>query len=392
MHGFSTIVPFPWQRGHGWENAKRPWESETTPRPAHCGQTTGEVPGSAPGSVADGAHAVHLDGDPHLHALQRVLERDADTRLQVVAARRPTSFARRSPPPNMPPKRSLRFPRSNSSKRGPAGAAGACAGETSPARSPERVVRPSLLGIGEDVVGGLDLLELLLGPVVPGFLSGWYSRASLRYAFLMSSSDAPFGTPSTSYGLAMAASPRRSPGRGGRPCRRSVAALHDLEHRARLGVSRGCVSTASWTCGSNGPSVSISFSPSFSSAFRSDCSTSFTPSTRAASSWRSAASAPAPGRRAPAAAPGRAARGRARPGAPGRAPPACGSSRSPPSPAGGDRDTRPLGLGFRKATSGVGKSAGSTPSLGPPGSSATPPRAFSLRAGVTRSSPLPLRR
>ena len=48
MQGFSTIVPFPWQRGHGCENAKSPCESETTPRPPHCGQTTGEVPGSAP--------------------------------------------------------------------------------------------------------------------------------------------------------------------------------------------------------------------------------------------------------------------------------------------------------------------------------------------------------
>jgi hypothetical protein len=31
----------------------------------------------------------------------------------------------------------------------------------------------------------------------PGFLSGWYLRASLRYAFLISSADALRSTPST---------------------------------------------------------------------------------------------------------------------------------------------------------------------------------------------------
>ena len=47
-HGSSMIVPFPRQRGHGEESAKRPCDSETTPRPPHCGQTIGAVPGFAP--------------------------------------------------------------------------------------------------------------------------------------------------------------------------------------------------------------------------------------------------------------------------------------------------------------------------------------------------------
>src|SRR5207247_8594305 len=48
LHGFSMIVPFPRQRGHGCDRANRPWLSETTPRPLHSGQITGDVPGSAP--------------------------------------------------------------------------------------------------------------------------------------------------------------------------------------------------------------------------------------------------------------------------------------------------------------------------------------------------------
>src|SRR5207248_7598644 len=37
----------------------------------------------------------------------------------------------------------------------------------------------------------------------PGFLSGWYLAASLRYAFLISSADAFFLTPNVSYSVAI---------------------------------------------------------------------------------------------------------------------------------------------------------------------------------------------
>ena len=48
LHGLSMIVPLPRQRGHGWENANRPCESDTTPRPPHWGHVIGALPGSAP--------------------------------------------------------------------------------------------------------------------------------------------------------------------------------------------------------------------------------------------------------------------------------------------------------------------------------------------------------
>jgi hypothetical protein len=58
-----------------------------------------------------------------------------------------------------------------------------------PANTAAAVVLLALLGIRQDVVGLGDLLEALLRP---GSLlvSGWYLRASLRYAFLMSSCEA----------------------------------------------------------------------------------------------------------------------------------------------------------------------------------------------------------
>ena len=166
MHGFSTIVPFPWQRGHGCENAKRPCESETTPRPAHCGQTTGDVPGSAPVPWQTEHAPSDLDGDAHLHALERVLEGDANARLEIVAARRAAALRRGARAAEHPAEEIaevaevelLEARRRLRRRRRP---------ET-PARPRRRTCRTcsALLGVGEQVVGGLHLLELLLGPVV----------------------------------------------------------------------------------------------------------------------------------------------------------------------------------------------------------------------------------
>ena len=41
-------VPVPPQRPQGWLRAKKPWLWLTTPRPWHCGQVVGAVPGAAP--------------------------------------------------------------------------------------------------------------------------------------------------------------------------------------------------------------------------------------------------------------------------------------------------------------------------------------------------------
>src|SRR4051794_25287375 len=47
-HGSSTTTPAPWQARQGEENEKNPWFSSITPRPPHCEQTFGCVPGREP--------------------------------------------------------------------------------------------------------------------------------------------------------------------------------------------------------------------------------------------------------------------------------------------------------------------------------------------------------
>src|SRR3954451_18901085 len=74
----------------------------------------------------------------------------------------------------------------------------------------------------------------------PGFLSGWYWRASLRYAFLISSSEAFLSTPMTLYG-SLTAGIRRSPRNhdASRPqhgAAELVALLHHADHCARRGA------------------------------------------------------------------------------------------------------------------------------------------------------------
>src|SRR5579871_3573076 len=60
------------------------------------------------------------------------------------------------------------------------------------------IVHLALFGIAQDVVGFLNVFEALFGGLSPGLRSGWYLRASLRYAFRTSSASALRGTPSVS--------------------------------------------------------------------------------------------------------------------------------------------------------------------------------------------------
>ena len=60
------------------------------------------------------------------------------------------------------------------------------------------IVSRTFLRIGQDFVGLFRLLELFFSLRLSGLRSGWYFIASLRYAFLISSSDASRLTPNTS--------------------------------------------------------------------------------------------------------------------------------------------------------------------------------------------------
>ena len=113
------------------------------------------------------AGGLDLDGHADLHALERVLERDADARLEVGAP-----LGLRSPRP-------LAAPEERAEVAEQVGevaeidvlGSGRRPDRTRPAARgrcrAEAVVRLALLGVREDVVGGLDVLEpLLRGRVV----------------------------------------------------------------------------------------------------------------------------------------------------------------------------------------------------------------------------------
>ena len=180
-------------------------------------------------------------------------------------------------------------PRSNSSKRMPPTAP---PGNAPAGRLPNVSYALRFSGSERTSYAACTSLNRSSAPSSPGFRSGWYSRASLRYAFLISSSEAFFATPSDSYGLLHQRSFGDDHPRGtDDPVAHPVAALHDLEHGARLGavarlreqrlvdvrVERRRRSRSRAGPPSRAPS-------------RSACSTSFTPSTSCASSCCSAAS------------------------------------------------------------------------------------------------------
>src|SRR4029453_14386019 len=105
------------QRGQGVESAKRPWLSDTTPRPRHSGQIFGLVPGSAP-LPWQAEHAVSSSTGVFIVA---PLRESSKERLTTTSTSRPRSPLWRgrvvvllAPPPKLsksPPKRSERSPR-----------------------------------------------------------------------------------------------------------------------------------------------------------------------------------------------------------------------------------------------------------------------------------------
>ncbi len=117
--------------------------------------------------MTDGADILGLDGDAHLHALEGVLEGDAHTRLEVVSPRRPASLAPAGAAAEHAAEEIAQVAEVELLEANATGASAPVrSGEPPPARGAERVVGAALLGVGEQVVGGLDLLELLLGTVV----------------------------------------------------------------------------------------------------------------------------------------------------------------------------------------------------------------------------------
>src|SRR5262249_29927181 len=113
-HGFSMTVPLPRQRGHGSDRANSPWLSETTPRPLHTGQMTGDVPGSAPVPPQTRQAVATSTG---IFTSRPRSESSNDTLTGASRSAPRSGCARRAPPrparpPKSPPNRSPRSPRS----------------------------------------------------------------------------------------------------------------------------------------------------------------------------------------------------------------------------------------------------------------------------------------
>ena len=196
-HGFSITVPLPRQRGHGCESEKSPCDSDVTPRPLHSGQMTGDGSRLRAGAAALAAGGVDLDRDLRLHALERVLERKVDDRLDVGAALR---LPARAAPPR-PPR--LKIAAEDVAEvevlqvEVERHAARARAAAHAPVADRRRTACASR-GSDSTSYAVCTSLNFASADSSSGLRSGWYWRASLRYAFLISSCDAFFATPSVS--------------------------------------------------------------------------------------------------------------------------------------------------------------------------------------------------
>ena len=157
--------------------------------------------------------------------------------------------ARRPPPPNIPPSRSPRFAEVELLE--PHAAHVGTAGEAAPVGAAERVVRLALLGVGEHVVRALHLLEALLGGVVAGVSVGVVLAGELPVRLLdvvvgrvLRDAEDFVRVPRHSATITFAGRTTRSPTRYPRWTTSST--------EPDSASSLGCVSSASWTCGSNG--------------------------------------------------------------------------------------------------------------------------------------------
>src|SRR4051812_30254543 len=227
------MEPRPWQRGHGCWSAKSPCEVATTPLPSHCGHVTGAVPGAAPVPW----HVWHASSSSTGTVTCTPCSASSNetcTSVSTSLPRWPRCCCCCARPPRLksPPKMS---PRSKSEKSYVVPA-------PNPAGRPLVVPRRSycLRFSGSDSTSYAPCTSLNRSSF-PGLRSGWTSRTSLRYAFLISSWLAFFETPSDSYRLlAIRLRPLRDDDarRAQHAVAELVALLQHLDDGALLDVGR----------------------------------------------------------------------------------------------------------------------------------------------------------
>src|SRR3954454_5898655 len=185
-------VPVPPHCEHGCEIENRPWPWDSMPRPWQRGQTRGLVPGLAP-VPEHVVHIVELVTDSGTCAPSTAWAKEMETSASRSRPRsgRGRALAPPAPPPRPPPNRLLRM-----SEKPPA---------STPPAAPPPAPPPPPNGL-PPAKGFMRwwsyCLRLSASPrtsyaceislkrsSAPGseLVSGWYLRASLRYAFLISS-------------------------------------------------------------------------------------------------------------------------------------------------------------------------------------------------------------
>ena len=186
LHLSLTMLPRPPQVGHTCENENGPWSTATAPDPPHVVHTSGSVPGFAPlpPHTEHGASDVMLTDvvapctasrKSRCSSVSRSCPRwgPAGTRPRWRPPRPPNRFPRMSPKPPMSPTSSKRtFWNAATEPAGPARAAEPARADAGRDHLADLVVLLALLGVAEHVVRGRDLLEALLGVLVPGVRVG----------------------------------------------------------------------------------------------------------------------------------------------------------------------------------------------------------------------------
>src|SRR5579875_1408092 len=193
-HGSSITVPWPWQLEQGWDIEKIPWLCASMPVPLHTGHTRGEVPGLAPVPLHVG-HGWEVGTVSDTWAPLTAWSNVSETSVSRSRPRAGRCCAPRtepvSPPVRAPLNRLERMsPKPPLKELGSKPAPPAAAFANWPNGVPARSYCLRLSGSESTSCAWEISLKRSSAFLSPWLVSGWYLRASLRYALRISSSEA----------------------------------------------------------------------------------------------------------------------------------------------------------------------------------------------------------
>src|SRR3954466_3046314 len=193
--GSSMIWPAPPHCGQGWLIEKRPCPCDSTPRPSQRGQVVGEVPGLAPPPLQV-AHRAAFGTVTLIWAPLIAWSKLSETSVSRSRPRTCWAWGRPLPRLNMPPRMSPKSKLPNPPAcPAPEPAPPNGLPPPKPPKAPASSYSLRFSGSPRTSWAAEISLNFSSASLSPGLRSGWYFRASFRYAFLISSSVAFFETP-----------------------------------------------------------------------------------------------------------------------------------------------------------------------------------------------------